>query len=73
MSDIVERLLNPTRMVVAGDACAVLAEDQTSADMKEAAAEIVRLRATIEQLRSVAGAVNMESPAFSAIKKEIRG
>lgn len=41
--------------------------------LKDAADEIERLRATIEQLRSIAGAASLESGlTFGAIKGEIR-
>lgn len=38
----------------------------------EAKAEIVRLRATIEQLRAIAGPVSLEG-SLAEIKKELRG
>jgi hypothetical protein len=70
MSDIVDRLCHPIRIRVAKVASALDASDiggplplhepQIIADMAEAAALIVQLRATIEQLRSVAGSTRSE-------------
>ncbi len=68
MTDIVERLHKAEDMNE-GRGCGLF---------KEAAAEITRLRATIDQLRSVAGAVSLEMPllgdghgrTFSDIKRQ---
>jgi hypothetical protein len=78
MSDIVERL----EMVrfFSDDVMAVrLPQDEAVIDLyrserKEAAAEIRRLRATIDQLRSVVGAAAVEIPlmTFADIKKSLK-
>lgn len=80
MTDIVERLRNP--MWVHSHATfpsPQLEKTQTQADMSEAADEIVRLRATIAQLRSilvqlssVAGAVSIDAVTFNQIKKDAK-
>jgi hypothetical protein len=88
MSDIVERLKNPmmTAMAVpdgswhSGTSIAVMHEETVRADMLEAAAEIVRLRAQVfgqgarlDQLHSIVGAAMAEPlTTFADIKKEIR-
>lgn len=73
MSDIVERLCHPSRVVPTdGNTEMRLHEPQVLADMAEAAAEIERLRATIELLRSVAGAISIEDVSFDQIKKDAR-
>lgn len=67
MTDIVERL----RYLIQPGNCD--ADLSIKASMEDAADEIERLRTTIEQLRSVAGAVSLESGlTFGAIKGEIR-
>lgn len=74
MTDIVERLRNP--MWVHSHATfpsPQLEKTQTQADMSEAADEIVRLRATIAQLRSIAGAVSLDAVTFGQVKKDARG
>lgn len=70
MSDIVERLRNPAGMEEGESISNVVTRFR--ADMKEAAAEIERLRATNELLRSVAGAISIEDVTFDQIKKDAR-
>lgn len=60
MTDIVERL-NELRGSPFND----LAQDAVD--------EIGHLRATIEQLRSIAGAVSLDAVTFGQIKKDARG
>lgn len=66
MTDIVERLRNPSGMEEGESISNVVARFRL--DMAAAADEIERLRATIEQLRSVAGAVSLNWAPFDQIK-----
>lgn len=66
MSDIVEKLKD--RRLIDGSVTFVEMSEQV---LDDAIYEIERLRSTIEQLRSIAGAANIDRP-FSEIKKEIR-
>ena len=74
MSDIVERL-EMVHFFSDSIMAARLPQDEAVIDLyraerKEAAAEITRLRATIDQLRAVAGAVSLESGlTFKDIKQ----
>lgn len=70
MTDIVESLRDTFKLRRYGAG----SEYHPDFDLFDVAAdEIERLRATIEQLRSVAGAVSLESGlTFGAIKGEIR-
>lgn len=75
MRDIVERLRNPvwTGGSSEGGPEVVMDSSHAQVNMREAADEIVRLRATIELLRSVAGAISVEDVTFDQIKKDARG
>jgi hypothetical protein len=68
MSDIVERL----REIIAEGEIGDLGLSEAPETALEAIAEIERLRATIAQLRAVAGAVSVEGHSYADIRKDIR-
>lgn len=69
MTDIVDRLRKPAGMEEGESITNVVTRFR--ADMAEGADEIIRLRATIEQLRAVAGAVSVDAVTFRQIKDNL--
>ncbi len=67
MTDIVEKLKN--RRGVDGS---VIYVEMTEQVLDDAIYEIERLRATIAQLRAVAGAVSVEGHNYADIRKSLR-